>query len=67
MESKPQVSNPSNFELLPLHITGILTFLVFSIYHNLTSHWDNGKVSGVLKVILNTQTQKIDLQITANH
>lgn len=26
-----------------------------------------GKVSGVLKVILNTQTQKIDLQITANH
>jgi len=29
---KPQILNPSNFGLIPLHITGFLILVIFSMY-----------------------------------
>jgi hypothetical protein len=34
---KCQVLNPSNFGLIPLHITGFLILVIFSIYQNFES------------------------------
>jgi hypothetical protein len=36
--TKPKVLNPSNFGLIPLHITGFLVIVIFSMYlHHLIS------------------------------